>query len=185
MDCNNWETTGLLYVAKELDKKQASLYQQHCTVCAFCAQEVAQYESDKNLYFSSSLLSVSTTAALDEKVLSLCTSVKPTSIGMLSSVWIKRIVFSALVFAFGAGAGGYFSFAYYHSKSAASVAAAKSPTTPQTTVLSATQNRQTQPGLDSSKSDGNTTSVLQKSVRTPLTGHSAPQGIITVDLKKE
>jgi len=185
MDCNKWESTGLLFVAKELDKKQVSLYIEHCRTCTFCSQEVAQYESDKVLYFTPNLLSISTPPDLDAKVLSLCTTVKQTSIGMFSAVWVKRVVFSALVFAFGAGAGGYFSFAYYHSKSVSSLASVKRISPALAPVLSSSANRQMQPAPDTSKSDANVPSVLQKSVRSPMARQSESQGIITVDVKKE
>jgi hypothetical protein len=192
MECNKWEETGLLYISRELDDAQQAEFKSHLSTCAFCSSELSLYSLEKTKFFSPDILSVPTTPELDIKIMSRCTAVQPTQIGILGTLWIRRIVFSALVFAFGAGAGGYFTFAYYHAKSDAAIAAANKIAAPVASSSASPANVMQNPSalsLDSSKPESNsvTRTSRDKNSRSPsakgTTG--SPQGIITVDLKKE
>jgi hypothetical protein len=191
MECNKWEENGLLYVAGELDQGQQGKYKDHLSTCTFCSNELAEYSGLKSKFFSPELLSIQTSPQLDAKIMNLCLSVKPASVGLLGTMWIKRIVFSTLVFAFGAGAGGYFTFAYYHAKSDAALASENAKDAIARVAASAaiptpaTRN-QTQVSLDSAKPNA-AAGVFKKNVRSPspATNSGPAQGIITVDLKKE
>jgi hypothetical protein len=190
MECNKWEETGLLYVSRELDETNQTEFKSHLSACTFCSNEFSQYNLEKSRFFSPGILSVPTTPELDIKILKRCISVHPTNVGMVGMVWFKRIVFSTLVFAFGAGAGGYFTFAYYHAKSDAALAAAnaKSMTAPLAATTAPALLTQTQSplSLDTTKPH-NTPGLFKKNGRAApsATGIGQTQGIITVDLKKE
>jgi hypothetical protein len=191
MECNKWEESGLLYVSRELDEAQQVQFKSHLSTCAFCSNELSLYSNEKSKFFSLNVLSVPTTPELDMKILSLCTAAKLTQVGILSTIWIKRVVFSALVFAFGAGAGGYFTFAYYHAKSDASVAAAKTngmgaPVASSATSTVAASQSPSSLSLDTSKPES-IHALRDKSVRATSARKASgvSQGIITVDLKKE
>jgi hypothetical protein len=188
MECNKWEENGLLFASKELDEEQTNQFRSHLSTCAFCSNELSLYSLEKAKFFSTDILSVQTTSELDIKILTRCTAVRSTQIGVFGTLWVKRIVFSALVFAFGAGAGGYFTFAYYHAKSDAAIAASRTMGAPGAMVSSspAVAPNSSLLSLDTSKHESIPT-LLDKSSRTPsankATGSS--QGIIAVDLKKE
>jgi len=190
MECNKWEETGLLYVSRELDPVQQAQYKEHLSTCAFCSNEIVEYSTIKSEFFSPDFLGISTTPELDTKIMNLCLSVRPTSVGLVGTVWIKRIVFSALVFAFGAGAGGYFTFAYYHARSDAALAAAKGKNVaaPVAESMASVVPAQSfsQVSLDSAKPGASATLFKQKSrSASSATNAGTTQGIITVDLKKE
>lgn len=196
MECNKWEETGLLYVSRELDEAQHAQFKSHLSTCAFCSNELSVYSLEKTRFFSPDILSVPTTPELDIKILTRCTAVRPTQVGVLGTLWIKRIVFSALVFAFGAGAGGYFTFAYYHAKSDAAIAAAKtngiaSPIASSAASTVAPAQNSSSLSLDTSKPGSLPAQAAReardKSGRAPSVNKAAgsSRGIIAVDLKKE
>jgi hypothetical protein len=187
MACNKWEETGMLYISGELDDSQLVQFKNHLSTCSFCSSELSQYSLEKSRFFSPDMLCVPTTPDLDRKIIALCTAVRPTQVGIFGTMWIKRIVFSALVFAFGAGAGGYFTFAYYHAQSDAAVAAAKvksmtAPVASSMAASSAAPQSASQLSLDTSKS-GQIPTLLKKNGHAPASVES--HGIITVDVKKE
>jgi hypothetical protein len=188
MECNKWEENGLLFASRELDEAQANQFRSHLSTCSYCSNELSLYALEKTKFFSPDVLSVQTTPELDIKILTRCTAVQPTHIGVFGSLWVKRVVFSALVFAFGAGAGGYFTFAYYHAKSGAAIAASRTIGDPSAMVSSspATVPNSSSLSLDTSKHES-IPGLRDKSSRTPsankATGSS--RGIIAVDLKKE
>jgi hypothetical protein len=193
MECNKWEETGLLYVSRELDEAHQAEFKNHLSTCAFCSNEVSLYTLEKTRFFSPDILSVQTTPELDIKIVTRCTAVIPTQVGIMGALWIKRIVFSALVFAFGAGAGGYFTFAYYHAKSDAAIAAAKAKGMASPIVSSAASSvspaqNPSSPSLDTSKPEsipalGASRETRGKNGRSPSVNKAA--GVFTVDLKKE
>jgi hypothetical protein len=194
MECNKWEETGLLYVSSELDEEQQTQFKSHLSTCAFCSNELSLYSLEKARFFSPDILSVPTTPELDIKIISRCTAVLPAQSGIMGTLWIKRIVFSALVFAFGAGAGGYFTFAYYHAKSDAAIAAAKtkSMAAPIASSVSAASAFRSPSALslDTSKPESiaaTRAATRAKSARSPSVNNAtgASRGMITVDLKKE
>jgi len=196
MECNKWEETGLLYVSRELDEAQQAQFKSHLSTCAFCSNELSLYSLEKTRLYSPDILSVQTTPELDIKIMSRCTAVRPTQVGLLGTLWIKRIVFSTLVFAFGAGAGGYFTFAYYHAKSDAAIAAAKTKGMVAPVTASAASSVAAAPSpsslsLDTSKQESipalrSASAERGKIGRTPSANKAAPShGIIPVDLKKE
>lgn len=191
MECNKWEETGLLFVSKELDEEQQVQFKSHLSTCAFCSNELSLYSLEKARFFSPDILSVPTTPELDIKIIRRCTAVLPTRSGIMGTLWIKRIVFSALVFAFGAGAGGYFTFAYYHAKSDAAIAAAKTKSMAAPIASSAASSVAAVPSpsslsLDTSKPES-ITAARAKNGRFPSVNNAAgaSRGMITVDLKKE
>jgi hypothetical protein len=190
MECNKWEETGLLYVSRELDELDLTEFKNHLSTCTFCSNELSQYNLEKTRFFSPSTLSIQTTPELDIKILTRCLSVRQTHLGLVGMTWFKRIVFSSLVFAFGAGAGGYFTFAYYHAKSDAAIAAAssKSMKAPLAVTTAPAPMTQTASALSSDTTKPhNNPGLFKKNGRTApsATGIGQTQGIITVDLKKE
>jgi hypothetical protein len=190
MECNKWEEDGLLYISKELDDVKRAQFENHFSTCAFCSNELSLSSLEKTRFFSQDILCIRTSPELDMKIMSRCTAVRPTQIGIMGALWIRRIVFSTLMFAFGAGAGGYFMFVYFHAKSDAAIAAAKAKamTSPIVSSASADMNL----SLDTSKHESIASlrapraprdkSVLSPSTTTPA---GSSRGIITVDLKKE
>jgi hypothetical protein len=195
MECNKWEETGLLYISKELDETQRIQFKNHLSTCAFCSTELTLYSLEKTRFFSPDILSVPTSPELDIKIMSRCTAVRPTQVGIMGTLWIRRIVFSTLMFAFGAGAGGYFMFAYYHAKSDATIAAAKTKAMASPIVsstASSTSDSHNNLSLDTSKHEAiaalrDQHAPRDKSGLSPsaTTTPGASRGIITVDLKKE
>jgi hypothetical protein len=185
MECNKWDENGLLYLAKELSQPLSSEFEQHLTSCQSCSSELNQYTLEKKQFYSTAILCELTPEHLDKKIISLCSKpMIPTSIGLFSTQWVKRAVFSTLVFALGMSAGGYFTFAYYQSKTSSAYAQAKnaaasqSATAAHVSVPAATQNL----ALDSAQKG---IPSLSKKGEKALPAQTAPQGIITVDLKKE
>jgi hypothetical protein len=179
MECNKWEEIGLLYVSKELPEPDASEFEKHLAACLLCSNEHSQYTSEKKQFFTTTLLGEPTPEHLDKKIFALCSRpMVPTSIGIFSMSWAKRAVFSALVFSLGIGAGGYFTFAYFTSKSPANYEYAKN-TAPSAVVTTDTIKL----ALDSAKKE--LPDLLKPGVRRVNTPQIAPQGIITVDLKKD
>jgi hypothetical protein len=180
-----------------LDEEKKAEFKNHLATCAFCSNEHSLYSLEKTRFFSPDMISVQTTPELDKKIINRCIAVLPTQTGILSTLWIKRIVFSALVFAFGAGAGGYFTFAYYHAKSDAAIAAAKTngmaaPIASSAAPSIATEQNPSSLSLDSSKPGSipalrASRDARDKSGRSPSVSKTpgASHGIITVDLKKE
>jgi anti-sigma factor RsiW len=176
MECNKWEETGLLYVSGELSAPEASEYEKHLSICQACHSEHSQYASDKKQFFTADFLSEPTPEHLDRKIIGLCARpMFPTGIGLFSMTWVKRAVFSALVFSLGLGAGGYFTFAYFQSNSSARYAGTKAVVAPVTAAPADTLKL----ALDSAKKD------LPSMPKTGMQQGKSPQGIITVDLKKE
>jgi len=180
MDCSKWDDAGLLFASGELTEAQTIQYKEHIAVCQYCASEHSQYSKEKELLYCPGFFSEAPSTLVDEKILSLCSKpMIPTSIGIFSAPWIKRAIFSAVIFALGLGSGGYFAFAYYQTKSSASYAAAKdvapaaTPQTPATTIS------------DSVARISHSALAHGKQVSPALGAGSSSQGIITVDLKKE
>jgi hypothetical protein len=200
MECNKWEETGLLYVSRELNEDQRADFKNHLSICSYCSNEHSLYTLEKTRFFSPDVLSIQTTPELDNKIIGRCLAVVPTQAGIMGTLWIKRIVFSALVFAFGAGAGGYFTFAYYHAKSGAAIAAANAkamnaPVASSAAPSIATERNSSSLSVDSSKPGSipdlraarASSEASDKSGRSPSVnkGTGTSHGIITVDLKKE
>jgi hypothetical protein len=192
MECNKWDESGLLYLSKELDEGLQNEFSSHLSKCSFCSDELSQYSLEKRSFFSSEILGVQTTPELDTKILNRCRAAVPTTVGLAGTLWLKRIVFSALVFAFGAGAGGYFTFAYYHAKSDAAIAAAnakKAIAPVAATTFTASSVQASSPlSFDTTKPNSKPDPFKKNSRMTPSqagTVRTPPQGIITVDLKKE
>jgi hypothetical protein len=194
MECNKWEESGLLYISKELDDVQRVQFENHLSTCAICSNEVSFYSLGKTRFFSQDILSMPTPPELDIKILSRCTAVRPTQVGIMGTLWVRRIVFSILMFAFGTGAGGYFMFAYYHAKSDAAIASAKTKavTSPIASSAAPSASAAMNLSLDTSKHEAiaslhdphapHDKSGLSPSATTPA---GSSRGIITVDLKKE
>ncbi|HUI93807.1 MAG TPA: hypothetical protein VLX68_16310 [Chitinivibrionales bacterium] len=173
MECNKWDESGLLYMANELSQPLTSEFEQHLKICQCCSNELNQYFLERKKYFSAAFLCEPTPEHLDKKIISLCAKpMIPTGIGIFYLPWVKRVLFSALVFALGVGAGGYFTFAYYQSKSSSAYAQSK------VTAPSKTVNATATAALDTAKK-----SLPQKGEKVlPV---KPPQGIVPVDLKKE
>jgi hypothetical protein len=188
MECNKWDESGLLYLSGELDETSRTKFSNHFSTCAFCTQELNQYTFEKKSFYTLENFCIEPSCECNNKILSLCTAApRTTGIGLFSSFWIKRTVFSALVFTLGVAAGGYFSFAYYHAKTDAVFAKAASAS------VSAQAGSVTRPAindsfriaLDTSKQN-NTPALFKKNDRhSPLERTTPSQGIITVDLNKE
>jgi len=182
MECNSWEESGLMYAANELKHNERTQFNQHLSVCTFCAQELEQYKIEKEKFFTTDILCVNTTSDLDNKVITLCTqSYTPVSTGLFSTLWMRRTVFTALIFALGLSAGGYFTYAYYKTKSDVVLAQKKTMLVP---VVAATSQQQQDSVL--SKSPVKTPPAFQQNRHIVSHENSVPaQGIVTVDLKKE
>jgi hypothetical protein len=181
MECNKWEENGLLYSAGELSQPLTSEFEKHLNSCQCCSTELNQYTFEKKQFYTTAILCEPTPEHLDKKIISLCSKpMVPTSIGLFSMQWVKRAVFSSLVFALGVGAGGYFTFAYYQSKASSAYAQSKNAATPQTaaSVPAGAPNLT----LDTAKK---ATPSLANKVEKALPSQKTQQGIITVDLKKE
>jgi hypothetical protein len=193
MECNKWEETGMLYVSRELDEAQQTQFRSHLSMCAFCSNEISIYSHEKARFFSEEILSIQTTPELDMRIMNRCSAVRPTHVGLLSALWVKRVVFSALVFAFGAGAGGYFAFAYYHAKADVSIAVAKTRALPSPIVSSAVPSgtvaqSASSLSLDTSKpgsTPGPRAARGKNGLSPSVNNAGTSQGMITVDLKKE
>lgn len=185
MECNKWEETGLLYIANELDRTDKNDYDVHLRTCLFCSQEVQTYTSDKKAFFSTEMLSFATTHELDEKILVLCTAPKPTTIGIFSTAWIRRTVLTAIVFALGISAGGYFTYSYYSAKSNAALAKAQTLKAHET-YAAAVKTTDTLKLASDSLNKNSTAKEFQKNLRMPSHQGIVPaEGMITVDVKKE
>ena len=190
MECNKWEETGLLYLSGEVDEGQSVEFENHLFACSCCNKEKEQYAFEKQHFFSEHILCECTPDHLDKKIISLCSKpVIPTSIGLFSFALIKRVAFSLIVFALGAGAGGYFTFAYYHAKTSASYAQAKTPSSAPASAVSqdaaAGASRDSlRMALDTAKPN-TAPALLKPSLRNSRQAASPSQGIITVDVKKE
>ncbi len=189
MDCSKWDEIGLLFTSGELDQPQSTEFTKHLAACQYCNSELSQYTLERKQFFTPAILCEETSGHLDAKILSLCSRpMVPTGMGLFSLTWVKRAAFSALIFALGVTAGGYFALAYYHTKtSAAFASAAKNSTVPQTTpsavVSSASAGDAAKLTIDTSKQ---TISTLLKQGKKGSPPTAAPsQRIITVDLKKE
>jgi hypothetical protein len=179
MECNKWEENGLLYMANELSHPLTSEFEQHLKICQCCSNELNQYSLEKIQFFTATCLCEPTPEHLDKKIISLCARpMLPTSIGLFSMPWVRRVVFSTLVFALGVGAGGYFTFAYYQSKSPSSYAQGKN--TPSSKILNTANTATPELALDSAKKS----LPLSKKGEKVLPAQPQ-QGIITVDLNKE
>jgi hypothetical protein len=164
-----------------LDVTQAEEMQKHLEACPPCKEEFSQYSLEKKKFFT--LLCEDTTPDLDRKIISLCCRpVVPTSIGLFSIAWVKRSALSALIFALGLCAGGYFTFAYYQARTSGAYASRdKTPPASQTAAPVAVTAAQ-----KSSDSVNHAASSPPKQGKQVTPGSGAPsQGIITVDLKKE
>jgi hypothetical protein len=185
MECNKWDENGLLFMARELSQPLALEFEKHLISCQSCSSELNQYTLEKKQFYTATILCESTPEHLDKKILSLYS--KPmvlTSIGLFSMPWIRRAVFSALVFALGVGAGGYFSFAYYQSKTSSAYAHAKSTSTSQPAATAQVSSPAAAPDLALDSAQKGIPSFSKKGEKA-LPAKTAPQGIITVDLKKE
>jgi len=105
MECNKWDENGLLFMARELSQPLASEFEKHLISCQSCSSELNQYTLEKKQFYATAILCESTPEHLDNKIISLCSKpMVPTSLGLFSMPWVKRAVFSALVFALGVGA---------------------------------------------------------------------------------
>jgi hypothetical protein len=174
-------------MSKELLGSQPSEFENHLTACQSCNNEHTQYTAEKKQFFAHAVLCEETPEHLDKKIIALCSKpVVPTSIGLFFSPWIKKAVFSTLVFALGVGAGGYFTFAYYQSKSSAPYAQGQKTAPQQQAAAASPVSTASNPSnltLDTSKQAP--PSLLKPGVRPSPAPGSSSQGIITVDLKKE
>lgn len=52
MECNRFETEGLLMTAGELDRESESSYRSHLLECDFCRNELSFYEEGRKKFFS-------------------------------------------------------------------------------------------------------------------------------------
>jgi anti-sigma factor RsiW len=187
MDCSKCDEMGLLFASGELDDAQTTQLQQHLAACPPCNQEFSQYSLEKKEYFTPDILCEETPRSLDEKIFSLCSKpMMPTGIGLFSLTWVKRTVLSALIFALGVSAGGYFTFAYYQAKTSGRLATAanNSSVAQSTAPAAAVAANASKLALDTAKRTF--PSVLPNQGKQASPGVGAPsQGIVTVDLKKE
>lgn len=184
MECNKWDENGLLYMAKELSQPLASEFEKHLLSCQSCSSELNQYTLEKKQFYTPAILCEPTPEHLDKKIISLCSRpMIPTSLGLFSMPWVKRAVFSTLVFALGVGAGGYFTFAYYQSKTSSAYTQIKNtvPLLPAAAAAVSAPTATPNLALDTAKKG---LPSLSKKGEKALPA-KAPQGIIPVDLKKE
>jgi hypothetical protein len=164
-----------------LDVTQAEELQKHLAACPPCKEEFSQYSLEKKKFFT--LLCEDTTPDLDRKIISLCCRpMVPTTVGLFSIAWVKRAALSAIIFALGLCAGGYFTFAYYQAKTSGAYASRdKTPPAAQTAASVAMTSAQ-----KSSDTAMHAAPSPLKQGKQVTPGPGAPsQGIITVDLKKE
>jgi anti-sigma factor RsiW len=188
MECSKWDEIGLLFTSGELDQFQSTEFTKHLAACQSCNSELSQYTLERKQFFTPAILCEQTSGHVDAKILSLCSRpMVPTGMGLFSLAWVKRAAFSALVFTLGLTAGGYFAFAYYHTKTSAAFARAtkNSPvpqTAPSAVASSAPAGDAAKPTIDTLKQ---TIPPLLKQGKRAHQTASPSQGIITVDLKKE
>ncbi|HMD68063.1 MAG TPA: anti-sigma factor [Chitinivibrionales bacterium] len=169
----------MLFTSGELDKAQADELQKHLAACPPCKEEFSQYSLEKKKFYT--LLCEDTSPDLDDKIISLCCRpAVPTTMGIFSVAWIKRAALSALIFALGLSAGGYFTFAYFQARTSGTYASQlKTPAASQPAASVAVTAAQKSP--DTARHQSPTLLRQDKRVSPGVPS----QGIITVDLKKE
>jgi hypothetical protein len=184
MECNKWDENGLLYITNELSQPVTSEFEQHLKICQCCSDELNQYSLEKKQFFTTAILCETTPEHLDKKIISLCSKpMIPTTIGLFSMQWVKRAVFSTLVFALGVGAGGYFTFAYYQSKTSSAYAQIKNTAPSPSTAAAPVSAPAPTPNLALDTAKKGLPSLAKKSEK--ALPAKTPQGIIPVGLKKE
>jgi hypothetical protein len=184
MECNKWDENGLLFMAKELSQPLASEFEKHLLSCQSCSSELNQYTFEKKQFYTPAILFETTPEHLDKKIISLCSKpMIPTSIGLFSTQWVKRAVFSTLVFALGVGAGGYFTFAFYQSKTSSTYAQVKNTATSHPTAAAPVSAPAATPNLALDTAKKGLPSLSKKDEK--ALPAKTPQGIIPVGLKKE
>jgi|GEM_PF-6463527 anti-sigma factor RsiW len=182
MDCSKCEEAGLLLASGELDQAQTDEMHRHLADCPPCKEEFSQYSLEKKRLFT--LLCETTSPDLDHRIVTLCCRpAVPTGMGLFSSAWIKRAALSALIFALGLTAGGYFTYAYYQTRTSGSYAARDKGSTATQSASVAGVSAAARKNNDTAQNQPPAAPTNEKRI-SPGAGASS-QGIVTVDLKKE
>jgi len=109
MECNIWNEKGLLFLAEELDREEAQLFQTHLVSCELCNKEAELYRKEKELYFRPEMFEEEPSLAVDQEILRVCSKpVRPTRIFTTIPGLVKNTLYSLIVLAIGFGGGAYF-----------------------------------------------------------------------------
>jgi len=142
MECNKWEETGLLYVARELNDHAATAFEIHCKECSCCAELVESYRRDKSRFFRLDILCEKPSARVDQAIENAAAH----SLRIAGIYWnlfsgLKKAVVPVLLFVLGFGTGTYFVLNIQNAKTRP-MAVAQSKTTSVAPVDSADSLRQ-------------------------------------------
>jgi hypothetical protein len=123
MECNKWEESGLLYVARELNQASVVDYEAHTRTCSFCAQQVELYKSDKARFFIREILCEAPSARVDQAIAQACAH----PVRIAATQWnlfagVKKVMVPLLLFVLGFGAGTYFVLNMQNAKTTTAVA---------------------------------------------------------------
>jgi len=110
MACNKWEEAGLLYCSSELSEQDTKSYEEHLGQCSECKGEFDAYMFEKSSFFTTDILSETTSEKVDTELKRLFAVKKQyTSTGIFSG-FFKKTVYSMSFFLIGLAVVGYFVF---------------------------------------------------------------------------